>query len=365
MEEVFSSYDEYTYEHTMAFNKNYKNSHVDIILKFILGFMGKYKKNHGYFLREGKQLYYAGAAIIPDTKNPNKIWVTVILSRKHQVRSELLKNPNHEFFKNKKAAKLDVKKYWLLDGYDPRFLNYDYVIPKGVGVELKGGCCTCGTENKNAVTLECDETNPRSYYVGKLKKSSKLACIGGIPSKKIFSESNVKWSNKRVVCHNQIVEKGNEDEKFYSDTIITEDIKTVGAWHGECVCPNGDRVKVGDNKDGCKSLACIGGVQANCSKFNDEEIRGTRAICGRKINLIDNKILDLTTNQVEVDPINVGSMGGLCTCPNGESYMVGDNRDNCRTLACVNGTSGPCQKWKERYRRGIKVVCGKKDEAVD
>jgi len=32
-----------------------------------------------------------------------------------------------------------------------------------------------------------------------------------------------------------------------------------------------------------------------------------------------------------------GNYGGVCKCPNGRSYFVGDNNDNCATLACSNG----------------------------
>merc|ERR1711976_686817 len=33
----------------------------------------------------------------------------------------------------------------------------------------------------------------------------------------------------------------------------------VGGWGGRCRCPSGQVYEVGDNNDGCASLACIGG----------------------------------------------------------------------------------------------------------
>ena len=33
----------------------------------------------------------------------------------------------------------------------------------------------------------------------------------------------------------------------------------------------------------------------------------------------------------------VGTFTGTCRCPNGESYLVGDNNDYCASLACIGG----------------------------
>ena len=37
-----------------------------------------------------------------------------------------------------------------------------------------------------------------------------------------------------------------------------------------------------------------------------------------------------------------GSWGGTCTCPDGQTYQVGDLGDQCSTLACYGGTPGKC-----------------------
>jgi len=52
-----------------------------------------------------------------------------------------------------------------------------------------------------------------------------------------------------------------------------------------------------------------------------------------------------------------GGWGGLCTCPNGETYDVGDNFDSCGSLACVGGTAGECVREDSNSRKGMKVRC--------
>jgi len=54
---------------------------------------------------------------------------------------------------------------------------------------------------------------------------------------------------------------------------------------------------------------------------------------------------------------SVGGWGGTCTCPNGETYDVGDNGDACASLACVGGTEGQCFEEQRPERNGMKVEC--------
>jgi len=59
------------------------------------------------------------------------------------------------------------------------------------------------------------------------------------------------------------------------------------------------------------------------------------------------------------DRSNVGVNGGLCTCPDGISYKVGDY-SNCGALACEGGTSGKCainQNVFDREHAYKKVIC--------
>ena len=65
-------------------------------------------------------------------------------------------------------------------------------------------------------------------------------------------------------------------------------------------------------------------------------------------------------NVVEENASGVGGWGGECRCPDGQTYLVGDNDDTCGSLACVNGVSGDCNKYSGAWS-GRKVICaGKK-----
>jgi len=64
----------------------------------------------------------------------------------------------------------------------------------------------------------------------------------------------------------------------------------------------------------------------------------------------------LGVNTVEENASGVGGWGGTCQCPDGTTYEVGDNKDGCETLACVNGEKLDCNErdgdWSNR-----KVTC--------
>jgi hypothetical protein len=52
---------------------------------------------------------------------------------------------------------------------------------------------------------------------------------------------------------------------------------------------------------------------------------------------------DIATDTYGPNVEDVGEYnGGLCTCPNGLQYEVGDRKNNCGSLACIGGTSGQC-----------------------
>ena len=53
----------------------------------------------------------------------------------------------------------------------------------------------------------------------------------------------------------------------------------------------------------------------------------------------------------------VGSYGGMCTCPDGKSYRMGDNGNNCERLACENGFAGKCERKVSLEWSGKKVTC--------
>ena len=58
-------------------------------------------------------------------------------------------------------------------------------------------------------------------------------------------------------------------------------------------------------------------------------------------------------NVVQHPAAHTGGWGGSCTCPNGETYWVGDLQDTCKNLACFGGVAGECNsrvedKWAYR-----------------
>lgn len=69
----------------------------------------------------------------------------------------------------------------------------------------------------------------------------------------------------------------------------------------------------------------------------------------------------LHKNLIEKNVKGVGSFGGICYCPDGNKYEVGDNEDNCGSLACINGNHGPCFRVKKKKRAGIRVTCANSD----
>ena len=60
---------------------------------------------------------------------------------------------------------------------------------------------------------------------------------------------------------------------------------------------------------------------------------------------------------MEENASGVGYWGGTCQCPDGTTYEVGDNNDNCGTLACVNGEKVNCYEYDGEWSNR-KVTCG-------
>ena len=72
----------------------------------------------------------------------------------------------------------------------------------------------------------------------------------------------------------------------------------------------------------------------------------------------DALIFDGGDNRYRKEP-GVGGWGGICTCPDGHEYEVGDNMDACASLACVGGTSGACSNGGiSASSAGMAVTCG-------
>jgi hypothetical protein len=82
-----------------------------------------------------------------------------------------------------------------------------------------------------------------------------------------------------------------------------------------------------------------------------------------KPNNTHTRILAASNSMVIENAPGVGQNGGKCTCPDGTKYFVGDNKDSCKTLACIGGESGKCNMGKGEWS-GKKVVCGTGDTAA-
>jgi len=112
-----------------------------------------------------------------------------------------------------------------------------------------------------------------------------------------------------------------------------------------CTCPDGQSYDVGDNNDACRSLACEGGTAGSCERKVDWSRKGKKVTCAAP------------TENYYRTVSHVGAWGGVCTCPDGQSYDVGDNNDACRSLACEGGTAGSCERKVDWSRKGKKVTC--------
>merc|ERR1711957_289816 len=104
----------------------------------------------------------------------------------------------------------------------------------------------------------------------------------------------------------------------------------------------GEKYNVGDNNDNCATLACEGGVSGTC-KSEDGAWSNMKVTCAH--------------DNYRKEESEVGGHGGECTCPNGEKYNVGDNNDNCATLACEGGESGTCKAGRWGLVRYESYLC--------
>jgi len=97
-----------------------------------------------------------------------------------------------------------------------------------------------------------------------------------------------------------------------------------------------------------KVTAAKAKIQAQIAKERAQQVLAKKAL---------EKIKDIQ----EVDTYysgqdDVGTYGGTYTCPNGTPYYVGDNNDNCKSLAGTGGTAGECFK-KAGIWSNKKVKC--------
>ena len=132
---------------------------------------------------------------------------------------------------------------------------------------------------------------------------------------------------------------------------VINNAKHTGSWGGSCRCPNGQLYWVGDNDNWCRSLSCENGLSGTCHHKKGKWSR-RKVVCGghNKFHNIRNRLINKARK--------VGGWGGTCTCPNGALYWVGDNNNGCKSLACIHGKSGKCNRRSNKKWSHRKVICG-------
>jgi hypothetical protein len=59
---------------------------------------------------------------------------------------------------------------------------------------------------------------------------------------------------------------------------------------------------------------------------------------------------------------NIGGWGGMCTCPDGQQYGVGDHYNSCGSIACEGGVAGQCNRYGSSTWSSKKVTCAPKEQ---
>ena len=121
--------------------------------------------------------------------------------------------------------------------------------------------------------------------------------------------------------------------------LVTKNASHVGAFGGECTCPDGAVLPAGDVALGGAEpvLACFGGKPTSYNKragpWSHQQVRcgvcASEACAGSAVNVYREK-----------DPA-AGGWGGNCLCPNGRIFAVGDNGVDGTSLACDGGVFDP------------------------
>jgi hypothetical protein len=129
------------------------------------------------------------------------------------------------------------------------------------------------------------------------------------------------------------------------------------------MCPDGQKYGVGDNNDDCVSLACEGGIRhSKCMRFDSWEWSAKRVVCGKVATKEESEnakeyfLPDVVKSGVAAMS---GAPGGFCICPNGKKYGIGDNNDDCKSLACEGGVQySKCNGHADPQWSHKRVVCG-------
>ena len=108
---------------------------------------------------------------------------------------------------------------------------------------------------------------------------------------------------------------------------------------------------------------CSIGWHMRCSMWADVDAVNTDAL--RFLLLCEGTRNFRGRNYVTDGAADSGVWGGTCTCPNGDVYLVGDNSDYCRSLACGGGVAGACVKEFNVFAAFRKVECAPEGEAME
>lgn len=125
-----------------------------------------------------------------------------------------------------------------------------------------GGSYSCSDPICNE-TRVCTDT----YWTRQKKQDTKhCACPTDTRTVELY-EGRLAWIQRFDGIESESGSgSGSDDASIAGENMYTR-ADGVGEWGGECTCPNGQTYEVGDNIDGCGSLACYGGVVSKaCSR---------------------------------------------------------------------------------------------------
>ena len=133
-----------------------------------------------------------------------------------------------------------------------------------------------------------------------------------------------------------------------SADVVVENAPGVGSWGGYCTCPSGVRYSVGDENNGCGSLACTGGTASACSSGTPSSMR-RRVTCG------DPTVVPVTgcpwvgihmsdkCNKFAAVRQNCRRSCGLCTADDDQGgSFLGNSDRNTKSIVEISSYSVTC-----------------------
>jgi hypothetical protein len=159
----------------------------------------------------------------------------------------------------------------------------------------------------------------------------------------------------------------------FSNNIMQNHAPDTGIAGGQCICPNGQMYNVGVKLGGTcadHQYGCVNGIPKTCYEHTGTWSH-SKVICDTDGDAIEpaedglGVIEGYYNNVVKEDVSGIGGNGGICRCPNGMVYDVGDYNNNCEDLACDGGVVQSCEGTYKEYRVGRKVECGGRITSFD